>query len=304
MKHTELMCKLKEKLLEKIKGPQKHVSEIVKIVLENISADVLPYILKGIENVEEILLALPFTKYGWLLAIYEAYGKTEDSKIIVYFNSEKPQWTASIIVHELIHKSLDIKCKTVLDTIVDETLAYLASFKLGFLKLYDKSIREAIELLSQCKILWEKYDYQLINIFIPRILAKELIEYGFNHVVKEAMTDFSNLMNLWLKRKPSRKTRKALATALVLIGINPEKYGLEKITCKPEIKPITNMSQEIKLEGVDSNFLKMIKILEEIIRNPEKLKEILAPWWNEIKPVLDDLRAYITYKKRNLEHST
>ncbi|OYT57305.1 MAG: hypothetical protein B6U76_01420, partial [Desulfurococcales archaeon ex4484_217_2] len=63
-------------------------------------------------------------------------------------------------------------------------------------------------------------------------------------------------------------------------------------------------SQEIKLEGVDSNFLKMIKILEEIIRNPEKLKEILAPWWNEIKPVLDDLRAYITYKKRNLEHST
>ena len=291
------MHKLKEKLLEKIKGPQKHVSEIVKIVSENISADVLPYILKGIENVEEILLALPFTKYGWLLAIYEAYGKTEDSKIIVYFNSEKPQWTASIIVHELIHKSLDIKCKIVLDTIVDETLAYLASFKLGFLKLYDKSIRETIELLSQCKILWEKYDYQLINIFMPRILAKELIEYGFNHVVKEAMTDFSNLMNLWLKRKPSRKTRKALATALVLIGINPEKYGLEKITCKPEIKPITNISQEIKLEGVDSNFLKMIKILEEIIRNPEKLKEILAPWWNEIEPILDDLKAYIIYKK-------
>ncbi len=291
------MHKLKEKLLEKIKGPQKHVSEIVKIVSENISADVLPYILKGIENVEEILLALPFTKYGWLLAIYEAYGKTEDSKIIVYFNSENPYWTASIIIHELIHKSLDIKCKIVLDTIVDETLAYLASFKLGFLKLYDKSIRETIELLSQCKIIWEKYDYQLINIFIPRILAKELIEYGFNHVVKEAMTDFSNLMNLWLKRKPSRKTRKALATALVLIGINPEKYGLEKITCKPEIKPITNISQEIKLEGVDSNFLKMIKILEEIIRNPEKLKEILAPWWNEIEPILDDLKAYIIYKK-------
>ena len=291
------MHKLKEKLLEKIKGPQKHVSEIVKIVSENISADVLPYILKGIENVEEILLALPFTKYGWLLAIYEAYGKTEDSKIIVYFNSENPYWTASIIIHELIHKSLDIKCKIVLDTIVDETLAYLASFKLGFLKLYDKSIRETIELLSQCKILWEKYDYQLINIFMPRILAKELIEYGFNHVVKEAMTDFSNLMNLWLKRKPSRKTRKALATALVLIGINPEKYGLEKITCKPEIKPITNISQEIKLEGVDSNFLKMIKILEEIIRNPEKLKEILAPWWNEIEPILDDLKAYIIYKK-------
>ncbi|OYT55492.1 MAG: hypothetical protein B6U76_05820, partial [Desulfurococcales archaeon ex4484_217_2] len=56
-------------------------------------------------------------------------------------------------------------------------------------------------------------------------------------------------------------------------------------------------SQEIKLEGVDSNFLKMIKILEEIIRNPEKLKEILAPWWNEIEPILDDLKAYIIYKK-------
>ena len=138
-----------KELYRKIIGKREHVNIVAHTLLENAPSDVAPYILEGLRNVSNIILASPFTKYGWLLTIYEAVGRTVNSTIIVYFNTENVDWTLSTIVHELTHKALNISHRTILDVIIDETLAYLASFKYGFLRLYEKGVREVISILSK-----------------------------------------------------------------------------------------------------------------------------------------------------------
>ena len=112
------MGDLRRELRRKIVGNLKHVNTVINIIAKNISADVAPYILKGLARIESIVLAPSFTKYGWYLAIYEVLGKIENGNIFVYYNPENPYWTSSIIVHELTHKALNIKRKTVLDTLI------------------------------------------------------------------------------------------------------------------------------------------------------------------------------------------
>ncbi|WFO74932.1 hypothetical protein J4526_07620 [Desulfurococcaceae archaeon MEX13E-LK6-19] len=280
-------------LPSKIKGSSEHVQRIIYIILRSIASDVEWYVVKGLETVEEIILAQPFTRYGWLLAIYQATGKTEDSRIIVYYNSVDPRWTASFIVHETIHKALNIRRDTLADIIIDETLAYLASFKSGFLGLYEKGIRESVELLSQCITPPGESD-QLLHVVVPRILAKRLNDYDYDYVVKKSLNNLYRLVKLWLNTNPSLRERTALSTGFTLLGINPVDYGLEK-TCK-EVKTIESegiTSREPVLEGVDKDFTEMTRILKKVARNPSRARDILAPWWNEIEPILNELEAYI-----------
>ena len=292
---------LKEKLYEKIAEKGKSVDTIVSIVVKNVSSDIVNYILKGLTNIKNIVLALPFTTYGWYLAIYEIVGKAEDDKIIVYYNSENPYWTASIIVHELTHKALNIKHKTITDLVIDETLAYLASFKSNkFLELYEKGIVEIIKLLSKYMVPREISEHDLANIYIPRILAKNLISYNFSKVVKEAKSNFNNLVILWLKSNPNKILKTALSVALSAIGLSPETYGLEKQ--KHNVRTITTsgiIGKEIAFEGVDSNYLEMKKMLEKAAKEPNNVRKTLSPWWKEIEPIADHLEAYIIWRRQN-----
>ena len=282
-----------EKLYGKIIGKREHVDVVLRTLLENAPPDVIPYILEGLKNVSNIVLALPFTRYSWLLVIYEAVGRTENNTIIVYFNTENVDWTLSTIVHELTHKTLNISHRTILDVIIDETLAYLASFKYGFLRLYEKGLREAVSLLSKHVIAWE--ERELINIYIPRIIARGLVNYNFTSVVKSVTGNFSNLTSLWLKSEPEENAKIALSNALSAIGLSPETYCLKRYECRKETR--TTYSRKTILEGIDRSYVEMKEILEEIVKEPSKLKELLSPWWNEVEPILNDIKAYIAYRR-------
>jgi len=299
------MCELKEILATKVSGPRHIVSNIIGIILRCMAYDVEPYIIKGLEAVDEIILALPFTRYGWFLAIYQLVGRVENSRVIVYYNSAKPRWTASYIIHELSHKGLDIKRSNLFDAIIDETLAYLASFKLGFLDLYEQGIKQYIKSAFMYKaVLNESYEYELVNTILPRILARRLINYNYSYIVNESVNNFHRLVTLWLNTEPTLEDRKALAIGFIFLNIDPLEYGLEKPNEALKETEIEKYPQVV-LEGVDKEFIEMTKILEKAAENPSRLRDILAPWWNEIEPILDDLEAYITvYGTRKFRDSS
>ena len=280
--------------MSKISGSSRSVKRVINIILRNVADDVLPYVTKGTESVEAIVLALPFTRYAWLLAIYQSAGWAKGSKIIIYYNSEDPRWTATFIIHELVHKALNLKRNGLTDTITDETLAYLASFKSGFLELYEKGIGQAVELLSRYTIFPGcGAEYELANTILPRIIAKRLIGYDYGYVVRTVVGSFRKLIQLWLDAKPSNAERLALTVGLSALSLNPVEYGLEKPSRPLEVMERRITSQDVEFEGIDAQFLEMVRVLEEVARNPSRKREILAPWWDEVRYVLDDLEAYI-----------
>ena len=200
----------------KFKLSGKGVRDIIMLITKNLARDVEPVILRGLDNVENVILAKAFTKYAWLLVIYGAIGKQEGNTLIIYYNSEDPKWTASIVIHELAHVGLGIKRRNTEDVIIDETLAYIASFKSGFISLYEKGIRQAVKLLSECA---NRYgELEIAHIIIPRILAYRLIAYNYDQLVHHA-SDLEELLQLWLETKPDTNEKRALATALKLAEI-------------------------------------------------------------------------------------
>ena len=218
-------------------------------------------------------------------------GKVEGDTLIIYYNSEEPRWTASTLIHEVIHIALDINRQGLLDTIVDEALAYTASFKSGFQDLYLKGIKQAIEILSSCTNPYE--GYELVNIVIPRILAHRLTRYNYIHLVKQIVERPKVVFDIWLETNPEKDEIQALAIALKMIKIDVEGSLLE-IGCREELGILDNTSRySYEFEGVDKDFLKMIELLNEAARNKQKAYEILKPWWNELKEVKYELEAYL-----------
>lgn len=289
-----MVCRLiKETLYRKIKG-----SKTIVTYISFIPCDVEDYIVRGLREIEEIIVAEPFTRYGWYLAIYNVMGKVERSRIIVYHNREDPRWTVSTIIHELIHKALDIK-GSLLEVIVDETLAYLASYKTGFYKLYRVGDQEIIKEFASKEILVsseENLVYEITRICLPRILASRLTIYDYREVVDKALDSLDELVRLWIKTNPSREEFISLSNTLYLIGLKPNKYGLE-YTIKPvvrEFKEVRKTSVRYVLEGVDKNYLEMIRVLRRVVENPAKKREILSPWWSEVKDLKEiELLEYV-----------
>jgi len=265
--------------------------DVIYLVSKNLADDVKPFFLRGLDRISKIVLAKAFTKYGWLLAIYSALGKVEGDTLIIYYNREEPRWTASTLIHEVIHIALDINRQGLLDTIVDEALAYTASFKSGFQDLYLKGIKQAIEILSSCTNPYE--GYELVNIVIPRILAHRLTRYNYIHLVKQIVERPKVVFDIWLETNPEKDEIQALAIALKMIKIDVEGSLLE-IGCREELGILDNTSRySYEFEGVDKDFLKMIELLNEAARNKQKAYEILKPWWNELKEVKYELEAYL-----------
>ena len=265
--------------------------DVIRLVSEGLADDVKPLFLKGLDRISKIVIAKAFTKYGWLLAIYNALGKVEGDTLIIYYNREEPRWTASTLIHEVIHIALDINRENSLDTIVDEALAYVASFKSGFHDLYLKGIKQAIEILSSCTNPYE--DHELVNIVIPRILAHRLTRYNYTYFVKQLIEKPKAVFDLWLKTNPEKNDIQALATALKIVRIDVESSLLE-IGCREEPSILDNTSRySYEFEGVDKDFLRMIELLSKAARNRQKAYEILKPWWDELKEIEYELDAYL-----------
>lgn len=278
-------------LESKINGDYR--SEIAYMVARSISRDVKPLFLQGLENVDEIILANAFTKYGWLLAIYNALGLHLNGALIIYLNKREPRWTASSLIHEVIHVALGVDRKSSLDIVVDEALAYTASFKSGFQELYENGIRDSIELLSKCRNPYNNYD--LVSIVVPRILAYRLVYYKYTHLVKQVLVDYNKIFDLWFnaRPRPSKSEVQALVYALKAVNMDP---GMNIDVCVNECNHVSigSSKQNYVLEGVDEEYLQMIRLLQKAARNREKAREILAPWWDILEEIKDDVEAYLS----------
>lgn len=82
--------------------------DVALLVSNNLAYDVEPVFLQGLRKVGRVVLARSFTRHGWLLAIHHAIGMVEGETLIIYYNAEDPRWTASTLIHEVIHIALDI----------------------------------------------------------------------------------------------------------------------------------------------------------------------------------------------------
>ncbi|RLG85815.1 MAG: hypothetical protein DRO39_04690 [Thermoprotei archaeon] len=220
-------------------------------------------------------------------------GKVEGDTLIIYYNSEEPRWTASSLIHEVTHIALDINRKDMLDTIIDEVLAYTASFKSGYQDLYLKGTKQAIEILSSCRNPYNTYE--LVNIIIPRILAHRLTRYSYTYLVKQVMREPKAVFSIWLETSPEESEIKALAIALKDTGLDIGRSTLEKGCREEQETPDSFNRYSYEFEGVDRNFLKMIELLNEAARNKQKAYDILKPWWNELKEIKYELEAYLEF---------
>ena len=264
---------------------------MIRLLSEGLASDVKPFFCKGLSGISRIVLAKAFTKYGWLLAIYNALGIVEGDTLIIYYNREEPRWTASTLIHEVIHIALNMNRKSSLDTIVDEALAYVASFKSGFQDLYLEGISQAVEILSSCTNPYE--DYELINIVIPRILAHRLTRYNYTHLVEQLIKIPEAVFDFWLETNPEKNEIQALATALKITRIDV-KNKLLKTSCREELRIINDVNEyRYEFEGADRDFLKMIELLNKAAKNRQEAYKVLKPWWNELKEIKYELEAYL-----------
>ncbi len=293
------MSIIKQRLINKIVDAA-HYSNVIRIVGENIANDVNPIFTKGLTKIIRIILAKPYTKYGWLLVIYNALGMTRDGNLIVYYNSEEPRWTAAVLIHETVHLALGIKHSSTVDTIVDEALAYTATLKSEQLRtLYVPGIKQAVKLLSRCTNPYG--DFELVNIIVPRILAYRLTSYNYQDLVNNLMESPRRIYRLWLETQPPKDELHALATALHLAGVTAfeEIKALENACREVTSKEAGGNTSKYILEGVDKHFIRMLEILRKAATNRHAYREVLKPWWNELKDIESEVVAFIELHSGN-----
>lgn len=247
------------------------------------------YLLKSIYYVDHIIVAKPFTKYGWLLAINTTLGLWRDSNLIVYYNEKEPKYTSSIIIQELTGKALINEYGEVMsiNKILNKTLSYLASFSSGFRDLYQEIISQYLTKLSVNRIrISEKYinfiKHDLVNVIIPRIIAYRLIDFDYNKVVEESVSDYVKLFEYWLNTKPSKVWIIALSNALKIAGYNPIDYELPDTDLVIEKTSYGYRYVFIHINEVDEKYIEMLRILRKALENRNKLEELLKEWWSEI----------------------
>lgn len=144
-----------------------------------------------------------------------------------------------------------------------------------------------MKVLSGCKNPYE--DHEVLSIVTPRILALNLVNYDYRDLARLAIAGPKALLRLWLETAPPEEEVQALATALALSGINPGIPSLE-----PPCREVTAMnSHSYQLEGVDKDFLEMLRLLKRAARNRYKAREILKAWWSELREIRHELEAYL-----------
>ncbi len=277
-----------ELLRSTIRDSQSYL-DVVSSVSRSVTSDVAPVIVEGLNRVEEIIIARAFTKYGWLLAIYEILGKVEDGRLIVYYNAENQRWTASILIHELAHAGLDLDRLEDMDVVIDESLAYTASYKSGFLDLYEEANRSIIETLSKCKNPYN--EYELLYTIVPRIVARRLTSYDYGKLVGIVRKGKTHIFRLWLNANPSGKERLVMATLLNRLGIDP---GFEiHEACSDLLTLDVQGKFALGHEGVDRGYVRMVEILKRAAKNRDRAYEILGEWWDQLRDLKPEIEAYL-----------
>lgn len=248
------------------------------------------YLLKSIYYIDSIVVAKPFTKNGWLLAINTVLSTWRGSKLIVYYNEREPRYTSSIILQELVGKILINEYGEVISVnkFLCRTLSYLSSFISGFRDLYQKTILEYVSKLSVDKItVPEKYIsffiHDLMYVVIPRLLAYRLVNYDYREIVEESISDNKKLIELWLNTKPSNSWVIALSNAFKIIGLNPLNYGLVDTGFTIEKTSNGYRYLFIYINEVDDKYIEMMRILRRAVENRDRIEQILREWWSEIR---------------------
>lgn len=289
--------RLREALAAKLRGPERAVREVAAALPSAPAPDAEAYVARGLEAVEEVVLAQPFTRHGWLLAAYRSAGLVEGRRVVVYYNRSEPRWTASYAVHELAHVGLGLERRSAADVVADEALAYLASFKLGFLGLYEEGLAGYARLASECAL---PEGYELAHTVLPRLLAKGLVGCDYGLAARAASRGLRELVGLWLGAGPPPEERRALAAGLAALGEDPLAYGLGE-PCRAPGGGAGAPAAGARLEGVDEGFLGMLEALERAAACPGGPREALAPWWGEVEPVLDAVEAYVEVARASRE---
>jgi hypothetical protein len=281
-------------LLESKVADSHSFPDVIHIVAERLAADVKPFFLEGLRRISGVVIARPFTSYGWLLAIYEALGMTRGGALIVYYNSRNPRWTASTLIHEVIHIALGVEREIIFNAMADEVLAYVASFKSGFQDIYLNGIRQGVELLSHCINPYS--EREILDIIVPRLLAHRLVAYNYARLVETLLHKPEAALSLWMSTNLREEEVQALAVALEGASVGSD-IGLPKPKCSTVSNPAYDSSAYM-LEEVDKNFLEMKRILDMAARNADRTHEILKPWWSELGKIRDELEAYLYLQGR------
>jgi len=127
-----------------------------------------------------------------------------------------------------------------------------------------------------------------------RDLGKGITTIVFHEglLVRHFMKTFG-VHSLWLEMDLTKEEVQALATALMASEVNPGNLAL-KAPCKEIISSTDLIDQRsLRFEGVDRDFLDMIRLLNEAAKNRRNAREILKPWWNELKEIKHELDAYL-----------
>ncbi|MEM4722982.1 MAG: hypothetical protein QXJ42_04220 [Desulfurococcaceae archaeon] len=258
------------------------------------------FLLKSVFYVDTIIIAKPFTKYGWMLALNTLLSTWRNSSLIVYFNEIEPRYTSSIIIQELVGKALVNEYGEVMSSnkILYRTLSQLASFNSGFREIYRRDIYNYVEKLSRDRIIVSErflnfIKYDLTNVIIPRLIAYRLVEYDYKNVVEESISNYLNIFKMWLNTKPTGKWIRALSNAFKIINVNPIDLGLPDTGSIIEKTSYRDRYVFIHLNEVDGKYIEMIKILRKAAENRDRVEEILSEWWSEIK----DLGEIMLLKK-------
>ncbi len=266
------------------------IDDIIGFLREHLPCDLMPYLYSGLDSVDRIVFAKPYTRYSWMLVLNLRtsmfWVRNGFRELIVYLGRD-PLWCIASLLSELvpitIHKTGPV-CFGV--------LRYLPVYKTGLEGLYRDLVNEFIDHLDNCIIECEPID--LMQKFIPWIIAKDLLSIDYGRIAYIALHGDHEIIRYWLSMNPSRKHQIAVANALKAYGYNPENYGL-KTTCERiTVKNIVSVDRLCKLvEGADQDYCKMIEILVEVSKNPDKAWSILAPWREEIEPVIDYIQGFI-----------
>lgn len=253
------------------------------------------YLLKSLYYVDSVILAKPFTKHGWLLAINTVLSTWRGSKLIVYYNEREPRYTASLIIQELVSKALINEYSNILsdNKTLLKTLSYLASFVSGFRDLYREEVVNYVTQLCRDRFVvsvkyFNFFKHDLMYVVIPRIIAYKLVGYDYKSIVEESISNYKKIYEMWMSTNPDNTWIIALSNALKIVGYNPLDYYL--IETNPVVVK-TNHDQKyvfIYINEVDEKYIEMMRLLKKAVEKRDRAEEILKEWWSDLSQ-LDEI---------------
>ncbi len=269
------------------------INDILDYIAGNTPVDLEPYLSKGLSYVDRICVVEPYSSLSWLLVLKlktSMFWRHNECEYLVVYNNEVDwRWIIAGVVGEAVTR---VCYRT--GYIAYGLLRYLAVYKLGLRDLYRGVIEYFNESMDSTCIKCDRLD--LLLKAIPLTIASDLMSEDYGRIVYIAMHGDNEVIEYWLSKKPSREHKTLVADALRISGYNPESYGLqpsgrEIALEKPGIRELCRL-----VEGSDNHYCRMLEILAMAYKNPDKLWTILAPWRNQIQPIIDHIIIILSKK--------